>query len=566
MKIVLLLILCSCLSSAELLSDLDSGMNINRCMELMTSKEQATKRTAFGVIALTKHGTISKEMLSLAMKQAQSEQEFDKTATLLALSPDRDVWCEQLYQVKAGQALAAAVQAAGAMMYMLSHEDVAGIPLGAVTERQKRPYKPAYTDNIHTALVSKMLQSKSTLVREYALIAAAYQPNAAFEQAVSEMDGKSGITPGAQLLYFARSKKALDPAFIEQVVGRLSKQPKPIRSPNGDMMNHVLRLPAMVFACEALGIHGDPAHLVHLNEALSHKDLRVQMEALKAIGRIANTKSVAVLLEHLGDKRFGLWPLQIQLLDALGKIPDTRSIPVLIEHLGESEGRIRLHIIYALNAIKGEKSSYQSAKQWSQWWSENAATFAVDAARSKQFREAYLPIDMHVPSNGDFYGLPIYSDRLCFVVDTSFSMKGDRIANLREQLSMSVESLHKSVHFNLVDFGGKIHIYYEGDLCQDKKGLLEYVTGMPLSGGTRSFDSMEIGMQIDPVDTIYFLSDGRPIASQINKWPGIHAALSLQNRFRPIAIFSVSFSAGKQMAVEMQRMSRCNDGRSHEIE
>ena len=250
----------------------------------------------------------------------------------------------------------------------------------------------------------------------------------------------------------------------------------------------------------------------------------------------------------------------------MARIPAVKSIPALIKLLDQSEGRVRLHIIYALNAIKGEKTTYQNAKQWSQWWSEHGETFMVDAANSKKFRDAYLPIDMHVPSNGDFYGLPIYSDRLCFVVDTSYSMKGDRIANLREQLTMSVESLDKSVFFNLVDFGGKINIYYEGDLCQDKKGLIDYVAAMPLSGGTRSFDSMEIGMQIGPVDTIYFLSDGRPIASQLNKWPDIHAALSLQNRYRPIAIFSVSFSAGKQNAIEMQRMSRCNDGQSHEIE
>ncbi len=566
MKIIVLLVLCWNLSTVELLSSLDSGMRIDKCIGLMKNNEPLTRRTALGVIAMTKHDSINQELLALAIKQAQSAEEFDKTASLLALSPNRDMWCEQLYQVKSGQVLAAATQAAAAMMHVLSHEDVENIPIGDVKGRQAKAFNASFTASINTSLVLKMLQSKSTLIKEYALIAAAYLPNNAFDQAVTEMDSKSGIVPGAKLLYFARSKMDLDPSLLEMAMGRLSKQPAILRSPNGDVMNNVIRLPAVLFASEALGIHQSPAHLDHLYAALEHKDLRVQIEAAKAIGRIADPSSVELLLEKIADKRSRLWPLQIQLLDSLGKIPDVKSIPVLIKMLEQNQGRMRLHIVYALNAIKGNKSTYQNAKQWSQWWTEQAATFTVDASRSKQFRQTYLPIDMHVPSNGDFYGLPIYSDRLCFVVDTSYSMKGDRIANLREQLTMSIESLEKSVFFNLVDFGGKVKIYYEGDLCQDTQGLTDYVAAMTLSGGTRSFDSMEVGMQIGPVDTIYFLSDGRPIASQLNNWKDIHTTLSLQNRYRPISIFSVSFSAGQQSATEMKRMSRCNDGRSYEIE
>ncbi len=565
------------LPGADLLSDLSSKgfSETNKAIGLIkTSKEAITRRTAFGFLAQASHAQIDKSLIEAALKQSKYPNEFDKTASLIALSPNRDQWCEALFKIKAGQELAAAVQAASAIMQLIGQEKAARMPApkapegddGAKKKKKKNKKGKSFSGKINAALVLRMLESKSSAVREYAAIAAAYQPDASLDAAVAALENKSGVIAGAQLLYQANNGKALDAALLEKALGKVGKQPKSMRTPNADVMYNVIRTPVLALACEALGVQGKAVQMEALHEALYHGDVRVEIEAAKAMGRIADPSSVDVLLDKVEERKGRTWPVMIQAFDSLGLIPDKKSVQPLIHLLGKETGRLRMDITYALNSIKGEKAHYQNAKQWQNWWNEAEKDFQVDLEKTKAFRSAYLPIDMFVPVNGEFYGLPIFSDRLCFVVDTSNSMRGQKIENLREQATMSIEGLNKVVYFNMVDFGGKVEIYYGGELCQDKKGLIKYVSEMDLSWATRSIDSMEAGMEIGPVDTIYFLSDGAPYETQIKDWGDIHASIDFINRYRPIAMFTVSFSAGKANAVQMERLARWNSGRSHEIE
>ena len=364
----------------------------------------------------------------------------------------------------------------------------------------------------------KFLQSKSSTVQELALTAAAYVPDPQFEGFFAEIDDKKGAVSGLKLLYQVNMDKEIDPALVEVAFGRTSKQPSPVRGPNMDMMYQVLFVPAMASACEALGLRGkdDYLKLIH-EEAFEAKDIRIRIEAIRAMGRIGSASSLELLWDMVDSKKHS-WPEMMVVFEALGQIPDAKSFQLLIDRLEDETGRLRLHIVYALNSIRGEKSHLQRANQWQEWWDKAKETYKPDIEKTKAFRASYRVIDMFVPVNGEFYGLPIFSDRLCFVVDTSASMKGDKIANLREQTEWSIEGLTKVVQFNLVDFGGLIKIFYEGGLCNDKKGMIEYVKNMPMSFATRSLDAMEAGMEIDIVDTIYFLSDGAPVQTQIRKW------------------------------------------------
>ena len=576
--LIICLVLC-CFPSApaeELLSDISSRIaDDGQLLALCDHKDDITARTALGILIERGQAKIDEKLLSAAIKLSQRPNGFEKVASLIAISAKRKEWTELLYSTRTGKGLAAAVQAASAVMTMVSNEKsdrIPGLPGGGGAGKKKKKKNnnkagAAFSGGIDNDIVLRMLKDKSSMVQEFALIAAAYFPSKAFDAAVNELDEKKGAISGLKLLYDVKAGSGVNAELVERAFGRLSKQAKPIRGPNVDMMYQVLHLPAIAPACEALGLSGKDTHvaLIH-EEAFEHTDVRVQIEAAKAMGRIGSATSVPVLIERIEGRKNKSWPVMIAVLDAIGMIPDTTSFQPLIDYLEDEEGRLRLNIVYALNSIRGEKSHLQNSKQWQTWWDENKETFKVDVEKTKAFRAAYMPIDMHVPVNGEFYGLPIYSDRLCFVVDTSNSMKGDKIANLREQTEWAIDSLTPPVHFNLVDFGGKIKIYYSGGLCQDKKGCVEYVKAMPMSYATRSLDSMEAGMEIDPVDTIYFLSDGAPIQTQLQNWSNIHTSIDYTNRYRPVAMFTVSFSAGKSNAVQMETLARRNAGRSKEIE
>jgi hypothetical protein len=82
---------------------------------------------------------------------------------------------------------------------------------------------------------------------------------------------------------------------------------------------------------------------------------------------------------------------------------------------------------------------------------------------------------------------------------------------------------------------------------------------MNLSFGTRSFDGLECGALLDEVDTLYFLSDGKPTVSEIDPWDEIRRGLSLLHRQRPLAISAVEFNMAGN-AVPMINMTDENSG------
>ena len=248
-------------------------------------------------------------------------------------------------------------------------------------------------------------------------------------------------------------------------------------------------------------------------------------------------------------------------------IPHESSFPALIERLGEEQGRMRLDLMYALNTLYGDHSYKQTAEAWETWIeSDEGQAFVVDPERSRAYRESKGLFDNQVTQLGDFYGVGVYSDRLVFVLDSSKSMQGEKMDDLRQNVVMTLESFPAHVQYNMVDFGGWITVLYPGGLISDKRMGIEWAEEMPMSWGTRSFDAIERGAQFSGMDTIFFLSDGAPVASQNNRWERMHGLTLLMNRFRPLAVFTVCFKAGGGNAMSMATLAEQNFGQTTNIE
>jgi hypothetical protein len=322
------------------------------------------------------------------------------------------------------------------------------------------------------------------------------------------------------------------------------------------MADFTLDLPGGVSACQALGHLRNPNHLPLLSSALNNADLRVQVEAARAIGRIGSSEAIPVLNQKLATCS---WPVLVEVASALGEIPDTRSIQGLINRLRIEKGRFRLDIVHALSSIAGEQKGGK-AEDWEAWWRTTGSSFTVDASRTKSFREKVRVQDVTIPTLGYFYSLPIYSDKICFVVDTSKSMAGDRIASLRVNLGETLLQMQKGkVSYNIVDFGGRVEMMVKNGLTTDPAKGVKRAAEMNLSAGTRSFDGMECGALLDEVDTLYFLSDGKPVMSEIDAWDEIRRGISLLHRQRPLAFFAVEFNMAGNM-VPMVNMTDENSG------
>jgi hypothetical protein len=145
-------------------------------------------------------------------------------------------------------------------------------------------------------------------------------------------------------------------------------------------------------------------------------------------------------------------------------------------------------------------------------------------------------------------------------------MKGGRIKSLRENMTQTLNSLRGNPLYNIVDFGGDLVTMYPDSLTDDRAIGLKRVERMPLTLATRSFDALERASQLEEVDTLIFLSDGAPIRGAIDSWSQIFSAMSMINRYRPLAIMSIDFDPQPGNQQNMRWLGLLNAGNHISVE
>lgn len=537
--------------------------------------------------------------MSPILSFSKREGMFDRAAFLVALSeefkePQRAKLIEALTSSSSSgsDALAAATLAilycqkyvSNPATFVCSRNDLKGRPSGEeeveVTEetpakgkgkgkgkgnsKSKKAGSVGQAPDIPEALFASRDGDAATL----AVVAAAFSGDAKYKALVEKATGRNATMAGAKLLYLARQKDELPQATVGQL-WQAATQSSMGASTEEEGMPFSAMLPGGCLACMGIAQLGDQKYLPVLVRALGSRDVRVQMDAVRAIRRLGgNDTTLSAQAKLLQQAQ---WPALVELCAALGAAPDKRVIPVLIKRLGQETGRFRLDVVHALSSIAGQQHG-ATAKDWTKWWTENQRTFTVDPAASKAYRASTRVQDVTVPNHGFFYGLPIYSDRLVYCVDSSASMKGDRIASLRENMVESLNSLEAEkdpaifgfdahVYFNIVDFGGDVVSMESGGLTDNFKEGRNRAETMPLTLGTRSFDAMERSMQLADMDTIYFLSDGAPVRGQIDAWSRVNASMDLMMLHAPVAIWGVAFDPSGGNEGAMKEMSSQNYGK-----
>lgn len=411
--------------------------------------------------------------------------------------------------------------------------------------------------------ITSLLAESDLDVLEVTVLAAAWLRLESVQETILALDAyrNSGLL-GAKLLYMARLGLDVPEEEVREVFATV---PKPLSRYTGlspGLSGYEVRTSGLCYGCEALGVLGDEKYLDLLHTALGNRDLRVQIEAAKALEAIGSPESLPALLEKVESYRT-VWPVLVFVLRAVGAIPSRDSIPALIDRLGRETGRFRLDATYALASIAGDQYA-GTPQDWRTWWDENRLTFEVDPQKTAAFRREFNVQDMRVESLGSFYDLDIYSDRVVFVLDTSMSMRGERINSLKVNLTQTLQTLKPVVAFNVVDFGGLITLMKPGALITAREIplVIGKVQGLTLTLGTRSYDAMELAMLLPGVDTIIFLSDGAPVAGKFDNWSRIRTAIDVYNRYRPIAIYCLEFSAGRENLAAMEALSEQNYGRT----
>ena len=470
-----------------------------------------------------------------------------KAAVMAAWSPHVEKIVRDLMMTdsEANRRLAAAIAATYA------HADFLGnIGAGAGDRRRKGKDRdaPAGELNVET-VVGRLLADRSTDTQELAVLAAAYgELDGLHERILKLSSASSAGLAGAKLLYLAVMNDELPEAVTRRILAARVPVPRRYTVLSPFLHDYDIRGHALLYACQAVAEAADGRFLDEMHVLLHHPDLRVQMDAARAIEAIGSEKSVSVLLRKLkgDDKERPPWPVLIRVLSAIGAIPAKRSVPPLFDLLKAEQGRFRQDAAYALLSIVPKLADELQFK-WDEWWEEHGEGFEVDRETTKRFRESKRLQDMEIASLTDFYGGKIISNRAVFVLDTSMSMKGDKIESLKLTMKDTLERMPEHMKFNVVNFGGIVHVMRPGALIDSRhrETANDAIQYMELSWGTRTFDAMEEATRLPEMDTIVYLSDAAPVAGTFEAWDRIVGVFDLYNRYRPVAIYCILYGGGK---------------------
>ena len=328
-----------------------------------------------------------------------------------------------------------------------------------------------------------------------------------------------------------------------------------------------------------------PVFASHLDEKLSNdafrllleidKDARVRLSALEALREVelppaadeaapdaATPDAPATdlrgtvegyILGRLADKDWGVQLLAVRIVEQRDM---RRAVPHLINALGFASPRVSEAIGGLLQRFTGENFD-PYADVWAKWWAEHGEKFASDTEVTGKGGAREFS-DIH------FYGLPVKSDRILFIIDTSDSMKlktqnenpaekwketgpvtpkdgdappppppeeilsGPKIDVAKHELKKALKKLPPTAKFNMISFDSTITVWKEGMMDASEKNVdeaLQWVRALKPKGSTYIDGALRTAFRmaglgaVDKaygdvnIDTIVLLSDGAPTDS-----------------------------------------------------
>jgi hypothetical protein len=315
-----------------------------------------------------------------------------------------------------------------------------------------------------------------------------------------------------------------------------------------------------------------PAKEVH--GALRDKDPRVRIAAIEAAVALKQPESAPFVATLLGDKE---WPVRAAAVAALRKFRDPSTIGAAIDALGKETGRLREELSDLLSELTGQTLGTE-ARAWSTWWQANREGFVVAAPSEAAPAPGApaLPAAAAATKGGDefsYYGIKTRSDKVVFVLDISDSMNDDagetelpadgvpkRVGNLRpkiqvarDQLAQTIVDLPAGANFALITYNKFVKAWQEKPVPASKRWkneALSYVLGIQASDATNIFDALELALSMgargladkyyaSQVDTIFFLTDGKPTDGRIQDTAKILEEVRRINKFGKVRIHTI---------------------------
>ena len=304
---------------------------------------------------------------------------------------------------------------------------------------------------------------------------------------------------------------------------------------------------------------------------------QVKIAILDAL-RIRKATGPEVVSEVSAQLKSRYWQVQstaLSTLRALGPDHGQGAIETLIKTLEKAKGRLKGEVNKTLVALTGV-NKHGSATAWRAWWEENRP--ALEAGEFQPRPGEGAGNNRGVATT--FYGIPVDSENVIFILDNSGSMaepskwdipegvatgktnrnrppvkkEGNRKIDVaRWQLKQCLAGLKDGVRFNLLFFNHEWKILSKKMIKLNSgslKAAFKFIDELEPVGGTNIYDPMEKAFTFagaglkdqlnrTNIDTIFLLTDGMPNAGQIPNAQDIILKIKETNKTKKVKVNTV---------------------------
>ena len=330
-----------------------------------------------------------------------------------------------------------------------------------------------------------------------------------------------------------------------------------------------------------------------------------------ALEGLANLKAPEVVQPAIALLNDDIWQVRASAIQSLAKVRHRDSIEPLILRMQLEEGRLVADICSALGELTGRKFG-QRKDGWLTFWETFKDKFVMPTdEQMATLREAmkksaalYTP-----PGSVSYHGIQTPSRRILFVIDVSGSMENEviekerfadggypsmsRMDIVKTELARTIEGLEDYVEFNVESFATKVDHWKKGLVkanVLNKSSAMDWVNRLEALGGNSNADLARAGLTASAnmeagktntygalmealnaaggglkdkeyevaVDTIFFLSDGRPSTGEFVDTEDILREVLKANELRKVVIHTIAI--GEFQKSFMQRLAEKSGG------
>jgi len=281
----------------------------------------------------------------------------------------------------------------------------------------------------------------------------------------------------------------------------------------------------------------------------------IGVAATALLGRARSEEALKRLIEALEDPDIAV---RTAALRAIQQYRDKRIIAPLIGMLEREDGRLKGEAYKFLVKITGQSMGL-SAEDWKKWWSFARKNFTFDKKRQGR-------TSVQAPR---YYGIEIFSKRICFIIDCSSSMrravrdpktgkKLTRIELAKRELIKTLKELKPGTMVNIISFSATYKPMSKTLIPLTRSGLRKavlYVMNLRTGVGTNIYDTLSAALKDPRTDTIFLLSDGQPSRGKYTDPAVILREIRKQNLVRNVTINTIAIGVEQNLMKELARQN-----------